>query len=136
MLMLGVPQKDLTQARAWSDEIALFVGHAVETDDKYQRAQDATRAMAAYFSDLVQARRRAPRDDLISALIDVFAETWQTRVIIFTMLMGSLLILMQRSGGIQAFVTWVGRKPALMRKPAAVAFVEAIELSARCKDTS
>ena len=34
------------------------------------------------------------------------------------------------------FVTWVGRKPALMRQPAAVAFVEAIELSARCRDTS
>ena len=34
------------------------------------------------------------------------------------------------------FVSWVGRKPALMRKPAAVAFVEAIELSARCQETS
>jgi len=34
------------------------------------------------------------------------------------------------------FVSWVGRKPALMRKPAAVAFIEAIELSARCKETS
>ena len=33
------------------------------------------------------------------------------------------------------FVTWVGRRPALMRKPAAVAFVEAIELSAPCRDS-
>ena len=33
------------------------------------------------------------------------------------------------------FVTWVGRSPALMRKPAAVAFVEAIELSTPCRDS-
>ncbi len=34
------------------------------------------------------------------------------------------------------FVTWVGRRPALMRRPAAVALIEAIELSAPCKETS
>lgn len=34
------------------------------------------------------------------------------------------------------FVTWIGRKPALMRQPAAVAFVEAIEASAPCRETS
>lgn len=33
------------------------------------------------------------------------------------------------------FVTWVGRKPALMRAPAAVAFIEAIESSAPCRDS-
>jgi hypothetical protein len=31
-----------------------------------------------------------------------------------------------------AFVKWVGRRPALLRKPAAVAFVEAIEMSGKC----
>ncbi len=30
------------------------------------------------------------------------------------------------------FVTWVGRRPTLLRKPAAVALIEAIELSASC----
>lgn len=33
----------------------------------------------------------------------------------------------------KAFVTWVGRRPPLLRKPASVAFVEAIEMSERCK---
>lgn len=47
--------------------------------------------------------------DTITALIAVFGEAWQTRVILFTLLMGSLLILMQRSGGIQGFIAWVGR---------------------------
>jgi len=45
----------------------------------------------------------------ITCLIDVFGETWQTRVILFTLLMGSLLILMQKSGGIDGFVGWVSR---------------------------
>ncbi len=35
-----------------------------------------------------------------------------------------------------AFVAWVGRKPGLMRRSAAVAFVEAIESSAPCKEAS
>jgi hypothetical protein len=33
-----------------------------------------------------------------------------------------------------AFVQWVGRRPALLRKPAAVAFVEAIEMSETCRN--
>jgi tetracycline resistance efflux pump len=45
--------------------------------------------------------------DTVDALLAVFGETWQTRVILFTLLMGSLLILMQRSGGIEGFVRWV-----------------------------
>ena len=45
----------------------------------------------------------------IAALIDVFLDPGQTRVIVFTMLMGSLLILMQRGGGIDGFLAWVGR---------------------------
>ena len=34
----------------------------------------------------------------------------------------------------KAFVTWVGRRPALMRKPAPVAFVEAVEMSEKCRN--
>ena len=47
--------------------------------------------------------------DTVTCLVNVFGEAWQTRVIIFTLLMGSLLILMQRSGGIDGFINWVSR---------------------------
>jgi tetracycline resistance efflux pump len=47
--------------------------------------------------------------EAINCVVAVFGEAWQTRVIVFTMLMGSLLILMQRSGGIDGFVQWVSR---------------------------
>ena len=45
----------------------------------------------------------------ITAIINVFVDAGQTRVIVFTLLMGSLLILMQRGGGIDGFLAWVSR---------------------------
>ena len=69
MDMLGVPRSDLGVMKVWSDDIALFVGIARATPDKYARAQAGTREMAAYFRRLVAERRKAPRDDMISALI-------------------------------------------------------------------
>ena len=32
------------------------------------------------------------------------------------------------------YVKWVGRRPALLRKPASMAFVEAIEMSEKCRN--
>ncbi|HEV2955133.1 MAG TPA: cytochrome P450 [Xanthobacteraceae bacterium] len=69
MDMLGVPRSDLDVMKVWSDDIALFVGIARATPDKYARAQVGTREMAAYFRRLVAQRRKAPREDMISVLI-------------------------------------------------------------------
>ncbi|MBV8753219.1 MAG: cytochrome P450 [Hyphomicrobiales bacterium] len=69
MDMLGVPRSDLAVMKVWSDDIALFVGIARATPDKYAKAQTGTREMAAYFRRLVAERRKAPREDMISALI-------------------------------------------------------------------
>jgi len=48
-------------------------------------------------------------NDAITCIIGVFAEGWQTKVVIFTLLMGSLLILMQRGAGVEGFVSWISR---------------------------
>ena len=69
MDMLGVPLGDLDHFKVWSDNLALFVGSAQITPDKYDKAEQATREMGAYFRDLVAERRRRPRLDLISELI-------------------------------------------------------------------
>jgi len=45
----------------------------------------------------------------IQCLIDVFADAGNTRVIVFTILVGALLILMQRGGGIDGFLALVDR---------------------------
>ncbi len=67
--VLGVPLADLDRFKAWSDDLAAFVGSAQGTPDKLERAQRGIAALAAYFRDLVAARRAAPADDLLSALV-------------------------------------------------------------------
>jgi len=68
MLLLGVPLDDLERVKGWSDELALFVGSSLGTADKYDRAERAARELRARFRELVADRRRAPRDDVLSAL--------------------------------------------------------------------
>ena len=68
--MLGVPPEGREPMKAWSDELALFIGSALGTPDKYERASRAMTGMCSYFREIVGARRRQPREDLITALVD------------------------------------------------------------------
>jgi cytochrome P450 len=66
--LLGVPVADRDQFRAWS---ATIVSESVSPEV----AQDHVTAMIGYFRNLLAARRRAPADDLLSALISVRDDT-------------------------------------------------------------
>lgn len=52
----------------------------------------------------------------IQSCIDVFKDAGNTRVIIFSALIGALITLTQRNGGVRGFVDWVQRKN-LVRSP-------------------
>jgi cytochrome P450 len=67
--MIGVPAADHVLFKTWSDELATFVGSALQTADKYDRAERAAGEMADYFRTAIAERRRAPGDDILSALI-------------------------------------------------------------------
>src|SRR5882724_6744645 len=67
--MLGVPREDRAALKIWSDELAAFVGSALATSDKYERAARSGVRMSDYFRDLIGQRRASPRDDLLSALV-------------------------------------------------------------------
>ena len=69
MEMLGVPRSELDNFKTWSDDLALFVGGALITPEKYDRAEAATVAMSECFRGIIAERRAAPRDDMISELI-------------------------------------------------------------------
>ncbi len=69
MDLLGVPREDLRRVKVWSDEIALFIGTARTTADKYDRAEQGARAMADYFREIVAERTAVPRDDIISQMV-------------------------------------------------------------------
>ncbi|WP_328336047.1 cytochrome P450 [Streptomyces violaceus] len=64
--LLGVPDDDRDQLRGWSD--ALLSTTACTPAESAAAAQ----AMADYFADLVNQRRRKPTDDLLGALV----QTW------------------------------------------------------------
>jgi cytochrome P450 len=67
--MLGVPREDRAALKVWSDELATFVGSALATSDKYERAARSSGRMSDYFRDLIRLRRANPQDDLVSALV-------------------------------------------------------------------
>ena len=61
--MLGVPPADQDRFRAWSDAL---VGDWDRDQSEIEAALDA---MRSYIAELIEAKRAAPADDLISALI-------------------------------------------------------------------
>src|SRR5258705_12322020 len=67
--MIGVPRDDREAFKGWSDELAAFIGSALATPDKYQRAARAIAAMAEYFRRMIAARRAIPCEDIMSALV-------------------------------------------------------------------
>ncbi len=71
--MVGVPAVDQNLFRQWSYDIARSIDAIMIPDDPevITRANAAGQAISAYFRDLVAERRRAPRSDLLSALVAV-----------------------------------------------------------------
>lgn len=71
MDMLGVAREELARVKRMSDDMALFIGSSRTSPEKYGVAEAATREMAEFFRCLIAARRAAPGEDLLSALIAV-----------------------------------------------------------------
>jgi cytochrome P450 len=60
--LLGIPPDRREQFKRWSD--AFVTGGTSEMSD-----EDARREMSSFFAELVEERRRSPREDLVSALL-------------------------------------------------------------------
>ena len=70
--LLGVPVSDHRQFREWSS--ALIAGFASPSAAAREASVDASRSLFGYLADTIAARRRDPRDDLISAMIEAQEE--------------------------------------------------------------
>lgn len=66
--LLGIPTEDRAQFKQWSDAI-VSGPHAAGMDGRNPQAE-----MAVYFRGLIEQRRREPRNDLISSLLDAQIE--------------------------------------------------------------
>ncbi len=69
--MLGVPEADRPQLRAWSEDIVQYF-EPERTEAHRNLAEQATAEFAAYLTELTAMRREAPGSDLVSEMI-----TWQ-----------------------------------------------------------
>ncbi len=66
--MLGVPAQDRERFREWSDDIALSVNPLLNSE-QIERVQQATEELFEYFEGIIEQRRQAPQNDMISALL-------------------------------------------------------------------
>lgn len=65
--LLGVPEEDVPIFAAWTD--ALSRTFTFMSPEQFAAATEAIDALLGYLDEVVERRRRQPRDDLISALI-------------------------------------------------------------------
>jgi pimeloyl-[acyl-carrier protein] synthase len=66
--LLGIPPEDRARFKRWSERRARALEPTI-TASEIQEANRAAHELDAYFRGIITARRRAPRDDLISTLV-------------------------------------------------------------------
>ena len=66
--MLGIPEADRRDFRAWT-QAGAAVMQPLPRPEVQDAADTATDAVEAYIADLIEARRRSPGDDLLTAMI-------------------------------------------------------------------
>jgi cytochrome P450 len=66
--LLGVPRGDYQKFKAWSNDLISLAG-GMDRDGSLARFRRGLDALLAYLREIISARRREPRDDLISAMI-------------------------------------------------------------------
>lgn len=66
--MLGLPDEDAPRVRAWIWAVARMLDPVLD-DDEHARCQALMDDMYAYVADQIEAKRRAPADDMLTALV-------------------------------------------------------------------
>jgi cytochrome P450 len=70
--LLGVPLEDTPRMETWSREVLQATDEGLGVTAEHERRRDeAILGFCGYFQALIEARRAAPRDDLISRLVEV-----------------------------------------------------------------
>ena len=75
--IIGVPPEDREQFKVWSDEAVANLGNALfvpPPPERMKQLNALVEEMGRYFSALAQERRRAPREDLLTGLVQAEVE--------------------------------------------------------------
>ena len=70
MDLLDVPRDMLDDFKDWSDDMAVFIGGARNSEDKYERAARGCRNMSNYFRKLIEERTAHPKPGFLMDLIN------------------------------------------------------------------
>ncbi len=67
--MIGVPERDLDRFKVWSDQLARAL-EPLLTPEEEELVYQSDLQLAEYFRAIIEQRRREPRDDLVSRLVE------------------------------------------------------------------
>lgn len=70
MDLLDVPRDMLADFKEWSDDMAVFIGGARNSRDKYERAARGCQKMSSYFAQLIKERTENPKPSFLMDLIN------------------------------------------------------------------
>jgi cytochrome P450 len=68
-LLIGAPTADIDAIKTWSNQLAAYLGGAVDERDNFAEARTGLSALVDYFRDLLRERERSPRQDLMSLML-------------------------------------------------------------------
>ena len=67
--MMGLPNEDLDQFQAWSEDLLVGVGGIGTSKEDIKKSGDAYEALIRYFEEIIMSRKNSPGDDFIGKLI-------------------------------------------------------------------
>ena len=121
--IIGVDEARLSDFREWSEGVILSL-NPVRTDEETARMNACGEALRAYFTELMEARRKAPRDDLVSDMVAMQAsgeaaiDDEELRVNLQALLVGGNITTTDLIGnGIWLFLTHPQQMAALRADP-------------------
>ncbi|MEX1194364.1 MAG: cytochrome P450 [Dehalococcoidia bacterium] len=69
--LLGVPPEDRVKFKKWSDDVVATLGGPFVAPEVMERAGASIRELIEYLSAVIEDRRKNPREDLISGMVEV-----------------------------------------------------------------
>ncbi|MGB2178465.1 MAG: cytochrome P450, partial [Hyphomonas sp.] len=142
--ILGVDEERLTDFRDWSEAVILGL-NPVRTPEETERMMAGGAALDAYFTELMERRRKAPEDDLITDMVQLQASgdaplsDDEVRINLQALLVGGNLTTTDLIGnGVWLFLTHPEQLAALKADPglAAQAVEEVLRYEAPVSATS
>ena len=122
--ILGVDEERLPDFRQWSEDIILSL-NPVRTPEETERMEHGGHALDAYFTELMEARRKTPGDDLITDMVQLQASgdapltDDELRINLGALLVGGNLTTTDLIGnGVWLFLTHLDQLAAFKADPA------------------